>query len=281
MIPATSIYLWPNGPANLADGKNDHEPTLVPYFPLATDRSVSNAPPPLPVMIICPGGAYGRHASHEGEDYARWLVSQGIACFVLRYRLGIHGHRYPAALEDLVRAVRLVRHHAQSWNLDATRIGLMGSSAGAHLVSTLLVQHDAGIESAGDPVQEQSCRPSLGVLCYPLISMENSTHAESRRNLLGASPSQEMLGFLSTETRVTGQVPPCFLWHTASDPSVEVTHSLAFAGALSMAGVPFELHVYATGGHGLGLRTTHPWAESCIRWLRAQNFLSTVRSGQM
>ena len=281
MIPATPIYLWHDGPIDPAGLENKHEPTLVPYFPLATNRGASDTLPPLPVMIICPGGAYGRHASHEGEDYARWLVSQGIACFVLRYRLGIHGHRYPAALEDLVRAVRLVRHHAQSWNLDATRIGLMGSSAGAHLVSTLLVQHDAGAAATSDPVSEQSCRPSLGVLCYPLISMESNPHVESRDNLLGASPSQEMLRFLSTETRVTGQVPPCFLWHTASDPSVNVTHSLAFARALSMAGVPFELHVYATGGHGLGLRTTHPWAESCIRWLRAQNFLSTVRSGQM
>ena len=156
----------------------------------------------------------------------------------------------------------------------------MGSSAGVHLVSTLLVQHDAGVAATGDPVSEQSCRPSLGVLCYPLISMESNPHVESRDNLLGASPSQEMLRFLSTETRVTDQVPPCFLWHTASDPSVNVTHSLAFARALSMAGVPFELHVYATGGHGLGLRTTHPWAESCIRWLHAQNFFSAGRSAR-
>jgi len=147
------------------------------------------------------------------------------------------------------------------------------SSAGGHLASTLIVQHDDGVDTDADPINQQSCRPDVCVLCYPLISMEAGTHPESRANLLGKSPTEQMRRFLSTHLRVTNQVPPCFIWHTGSDMSVRVENSLSFASALSKAGVPYALHVYETGGHGLGLRTTHSWAESCISWLKSRSFL--------
>ena len=243
------------------------------YFQEASGAGSANCPA-RPAMIICPGGAYGHLASHEGKDYARWLVPYGVACFVLRYRLGSNGHHYPDAYNDLARSVRLIRHRALALNIDPARIAVMGSSAGGHLVSTLLVQHDAGVSQSDDPVSRHSCRPDLGVLCYPLISMKADIHAASCTNLLGPSPTPQMRRFLSTHSRVTDAVPPCFIWHTRSDPSVKVEHSLLFADALSKAGVPFELHLYETGGHGLGLRTTHPWPESCIGWLQSRGFLT-------
>lgn len=268
------ISLWHDGLPSIEAEADNHEPTLQHYFQEVPGAGSTNCSR-LPAVIICPGGAYGRLASHEGEDYAKWLVPHGVACFVLRYRLGSDGHRFPDAYNDLARAVRLIRYRALALNIDANRIAVMGSSAGGHLVSTLLVEHDDGMKCSQDPINQQSCKPNIGVLCYPLISMEANIHAESRTNLLGNSPTKELSRFLSTHLRVTSEVPPCFIWHTRSDRSVKVEHSLIFAGALSQAGVPFELHIYETGGHGLGLRTTHPWPASCIVWLQSRGFLTS------
>ncbi len=117
-------------------------------------------------MIICPGGGYGGLADHEGKDYALWLADHGVAGFVLKYRLGSAGYRHPIMLQDVSRAVRLVRSHASEWKLDSKKIGLMGSSAGGHLASTLLTHFDAGKSDADDVIERQSSRPDLGILCW-------------------------------------------------------------------------------------------------------------------
>jgi hypothetical protein len=113
-------------------------------------------------MVICPGGGYGHLAPHEGRDYALFLNREGVACFVLKYRLAIHGYRHPAMLDDAARAVRMVRSKAMTWGVDRDRVGIMGSSAGGHLASTLVTHFDAGKPDAADPVE----RPIMGALCF-------------------------------------------------------------------------------------------------------------------
>lgn len=209
-------------------------------------------------LVILPGGSYGMLAEHEGRGYAEHFVEAGIACFVVHYRLGSEGHRHPAMLEDALFAIAAVRAEAAELGLDPARIGVMGSSAGGHLAAHALVAK-----------ADASQRPDFGVLCYPVITMSGPhAHAESRDHLLGPAPDETLLALTSCELHVDGHTPPCFLWHTVEDASVPVEHSLMFAQALRRHGVPFELHLYERGAHGLGLLTELPWADDCQRWLR-------------
>jgi acetyl esterase/lipase len=266
------LPLWPDGaPGALGQGTNDI-PTLTPYLPLAEKASGA-------AVVICPGGGYGGLASHEGPDYALFLNQHGVTAFVLKYRLGSHGYRHPRMLEDAQRAVRLVRARAKDWSIEPKRVGIMGSSAGGHLASTALTHFDSGKPDASDPVERQSCRPDLGVLCYAVISMGPNTHQGSKNNLLGKEPSPELVELLSNEKQVTPNTPPCFVWHTMEDKAVKVENSLDFAAALQRNGVPFDLHVYQKGRHGIGLNdkppfsNPHPWARDLIFWLKEQGFV--------
>jgi acetyl esterase/lipase len=271
-VPQTPVPLWPDGAPGALGNKSQDIPTLTPFFPesgIATGAS----------MVVCPGGGYGGLAAHEGEGYANWLNEQGIAAFVLKYRLGSSGYRHPRMLEDAARAVRLVRFHAADWKLDPKRVGIIGSSAGGHLASTLLTHFDAGQPNAADPIERISCRPALGVLCYPVITMGEETHRGSRDNLLGKEPSRTLIEELSNELHVTRETPPCFIFHTYDDAVVPVENSLEFAAALRRAAVPFELHIYEHGAHGMGLgkmaadpTQKHEWTRECQRWLKEQGF---------
>jgi acetyl esterase/lipase len=266
--------LWPDGttPGALGTTTND-VPTLTPYLP---DNGLgTNA-----AMVICPGGGYGGLANHEGHDYAEFLRQRGVASLVLRYRLGSKGYRHPVMLQDAARAVRLVRHRAAELRIDPDRVGIMGSSAGGHLASTLLTHFDLGRPDATDPVERLSSRPTLGVLCYPVVTLGEFTHQGSKQNLLGPNPSPELVTLLSNELQVTSNTPPAFLWHTWEDKAVPVENTLQFASALRRAGVRFDLHVYQKGGHGIGLQARppafehpHPWAADLVFWLQAQGFV--------
>jgi len=264
--------LWPEG-APGALGKEDKDiPTLTPLFPDPAKATGA-------AMVICPGGGYGGLASHEGADYARFLNEQGIAGFVLKYRLGPGGYHHPSMLQDAARALRTVRARADEWKVDPKRIGIMGSSAGGHLASTLLTHFDAGKPDATDPIERQSSRPDAGILCYAVITMGQFTHQGSKNNLLGKDPADDLVRDLSNELQVTKDTPPCFIWHTAEDSAVPVENSLQFAAALRKAGVPFDLHVYQKGAHGLGLGSRdydsakwHPWTKDCIFWLKTRGF---------
>ena len=271
-LAADAFALWPNGaPGALGSHANDI-PTLTPY-PAETGSRTGAA------MIICPGGGYGGLASHEGADYALYLNRLGISCFVLKYRLGSHGYRHPAMLNDVQRAVRTVRSRASEWGLDPGKIGVMGSSAGGHLASTAVTHFDAGQVDATDPIDRVSSRPDVGVLCYPVITMGTYTHAGSRQNLLGTNPPPALIWELSNELQVTPRTPPCFLWHTQEDTAVPVENSLQFVAALQKAKVPYDLHVYGKGRHGIGLASkppevagVHPWALDLSYWLKQRGF---------
>jgi acetyl esterase/lipase len=266
------VTLWPDGaPGALGVSTNDI-PTLTPYLPDPAKATGA-------AMVICPGGGYAHLAPHEGNDYALWLNQHGVTCFVLKYRLGSSGYRHPAMLQDAARAVRLVRSRAADWKIDPKRVGIMGSSAGGHLASTLMTHFDSGNTNATDPVERQSSRPDLGILCYPVITMGEYTHKGSRNNLLGTHPSPELVRLLSNELQVTTNTPPCFIWTTFEDKTVPMENTLLFAEALRKHHVPFDLHVYQKGGHGMGLKdkppfaNPHPWAGDCLFWLRQQGFV--------
>jgi acetyl esterase/lipase len=216
-------------------------------------------------------------ADHEGHTIALWLNRLGVTAVVLRYRLGPRYH-YPAQLQDVARAVRTVRLRAKEWGIDPNRIGIMGFSAGGHLASTIATHFDAGDSSAKDPVERVSSRPDIAVLAYPVISMvDGITHQGSRRNLLGDTPSQDLVAELSNEKHVTPHTPPTFIFHTADDPVVPVENSLLFAEALRAAHVPYELHVFEHGPHGVGLASDDPvlntWTMLLQHWLKARGFV--------
>ena len=266
------IPLWPHD----APGALGHAPTDIPTittFLPAPGKATGAA------LVICPGGGYGFLAEHEGEAYARFFGDNGITGFVLTYRLGTNAYHYPAMFLDVSRAVRYVRAHAADWGVDPCRIGVVGSSAGGHLASTLLTHFDAGNPTDPDPVERQSSRPDLGILCYPVITMAADTDPGTCANLLGPNPAPGLAGFLSSELHATPGTPPCFLFHTWEDGLVKVENSMSFAAALRAQGVPFDLHIYQHGAHGTGLggpwdkpQDLHPWTRDCIYWLKARQF---------
>jgi acetyl esterase/lipase len=263
-----SFPLWTNGAPGALGTEPKDIPTLTMF--LAEPNKATGA-----AMVICPGGGYGGLASHEGEDYARYLNSMGISGFVLKYRLGTGGYHHPAMLQDAARAVRTVRAGAAGWKVDPKKIGIMGSSAGGHLASTLLTHFDLGKPDSDDPIEKESSRPDLGILCYAVITMGEFTHRGSRKNLFGEDPSPELIRELSNELQITPATPSCFIWHTYEDTAVPVENSLQFAESLRKAGIPFDLHIYEDGQHGMGLGSPkydptkwHPWTRDCAFWLK-------------
>lgn len=259
--------LWP-GDAPEVQGADPAEiPYITPYLP--------ESDAPVAAMVICPGGGYQMRADHEGAPIAEWLVSLGMAAFVVDYRVTPNFH--PIPLHDAQRAVRMVRAGASEWNVDPDRIGILGFSAGGHLAATVATQWDPGDASSSDPIRQASSRPNLAVLCYPVISFLTTPHVGSVGNLLGPNSTEEQRRAMSADLNVTSETPPTFLWHTADDAAVDVEHSLLFATALRRARVDFALHVFPTGVHGLGLAADHPevsaWPGLCEQFLRGQGFL--------
>lgn len=277
------LPLWPEGvpgtkpglPAELVEegGRISHvsEPTLTVVRP-AVDRPNSTA------IIICPGGSYTVLSfDREGLQYARWLSTLGVTSFVLKYRVPDFGH--PAPLQDVLRAVRLVRSRAAEFKIDPARIGVMGSSAGGHLAASsgTLFDHAAG--KTGAELDAVSARPDFLLLMYPVITTKDpAAHPGSRRALLGPNPSPELLGLLALETQVTSATPPTLLIHTQEDQTVPVENALLFYQALTRAKVPAEMYLFERGSHGLGMReglgTTSGWPQRAEEWLRTRGLLS-------
>lgn len=260
----TPYPLWPEG---TVFAENVTPPTLTRYDPPAGKANGAS-------VVVCPGGGYGMLADHEGGVVACWLNTLGIMAFVLHYRLGPHS-RHPAMLQDVARAVRWVR--GQEEDLDPSRIGILGFSAGGHLASTLATHFEAGNPEATDPLDRLSSRPDAAILIYPVISLqEPHGHGGSRENLLGSDAPSDLIESLSNHLHVTPGTPPTFLVHTAGDAAVPAENSLLFALALRAANVPVELHLYAHGPHGFGLAAGDPilgtWPAHCAAWLTGQGF---------
>lgn len=263
-----SLSLWPGLMLEDMGPNNKGCPSITPYL--------LEGEGPHPVMIVCPGGGYNMRADHEGEPIALWLNRIGVSAVVLNYRVAPYKH--PVPLQDAQRAIRIIRNQAAEWNLDKSRVGILGFSAGGHLASTAGTHYDFGDPSAENPIDQESCRPDLQVLCYPVISFGIYAHGGSKHALLGEDPDMDMVQHLSNDTMVTGDTPPAFIWHTAEDAGVPVENSLMFASALSREKIPFELHTFEKGPHGVGLGETlegaREWPSLCATWLRGRNFIS-------
>jgi acetyl esterase/lipase len=218
-----------------------------------------------PAVLVLPGGGYGRQADHEAEPVAEWLAGLGIHGFVLRYRVA--PDRHPAPLEDAKQAMLQIRGGAHGLAVDPRRVGVLGFSAGGHLAATL----STAVATGSADLDVPSAVPDLTVLCYPVVSYTRAVHQGSVDNLLGGSPSADLLAELSAEQQVTAATPPAFVWHTADDAAVPVSHSLDYTAALLNAGVPAELHVFPEGRHGLGLADgqagADQWPALCAGWL--------------
>lgn len=226
-------------------------------------------------VIIFPGGGYAMRAEHEGKGYAQWLNSIGITCFVVQYRVAPYKH--PAQISDAMRAVRYVRYYADKFGIDKDKIAVMGSSAGGHLAGSVSVHFDKKMYDETDEIDKEDCRPDATILCYPVIDMFEYRHDGSRQNLLGERTLHSDKELMSLYMHVNSNTPQAFIWHTAADQAVPVENSLMYASALSKFQVPFELHIYPMGRHGLGLAKEIPhvaqWSSTLEKWLREINFI--------
>lgn len=260
------IDLW-FAAAPFTDESFDQPPPCVTPYVVQSDA-------PHPGIVICPGGGYQTLAKHEGEPVALWLNSLGISAFVLSYR---HSpYRHPVPVTDVRRALRFVRHHAEKWCIDPTRVGVLGFSAGGHLAACAAALELEEPEDDKDCIDRESARPDAAILGYPVISLQEYAHGGTVKNLLGSSPDPELKSVLSVHRAVSASTPPCFLWHTADDPVVPLEHSLLLTRALRESEVPVELHVFPHGRHGLGLAEEYPavaqWTRLCAVWLRHLGF---------
>jgi acetyl esterase/lipase/lysophospholipase L1-like esterase len=273
------IPLWPEGVPGLKinagpevefNGRftNIHNPTITMYAPdVAKSTGVA--------VIVSPGGGYVRVS--DGKPEAEWLNSLGITAFVLKYRLDNYGH--PAPLQDVLRAVRIVRSRAVEFGIRTDRIGVMGGSAGGHLSACAATLWDSPLGKTGHPLDDVSARPNFAALVYPVITMEDPfVHKGSRKALLGEHPTPEQIQLLSLEKQIRSNCPPFFLAATMADKSVPVENSLKFYQALRDAGVPAELHAYAAGSHGNSrdpqYGPTAKWPQRCEEWLRFNKWIA-------
>ena len=256
-LSTTNIRLWAGAAPESLGGEIIDQPMLSVH--LAESGNGCG-------VIVCPGGGYRSLASdHEGLQVACWLNAQGIHAFVLRYRLGPKYHSSVSLLDGL-RAMRLVRFHAHKLQLDPTRLGMLGFSAGGHL-ALAVATHDSSVAKRGaaaDPIDEVSSRPDFVVPVYAVTN--------------GAVRGRKADEYAPTDTAVTATTPPAFIMHTHQDSVVPASQSTLIYNALLKAGVPAELHIFNQGDHGLGLATDDPdvghWPKLLQAWLRRHSFLT-------
>ena len=238
------------------------KPTMTVYSPKGKNTGAA--------VVVFPGGGYWTLAIDlEGTEVCDWLTSRGITCVLLKYRVPGEGlfprsgpyPKSPMALEDAQRTLGLVRFHAAEWHVDPHKIGVLGFSAGGHLVAAMSTHFKQRLYPAVDAADQESCRPDFAVAIYP-------GHLSLVANSLRLNP----------DIHVTRQTPPTFLLQNEDDPVDRVEHSLSYYAALKKAGVPVEMHLYAQGGHAFGLRRTElpitGWPQLVETWLGTIGMIS-------
>lgn len=264
------INLWKNEPPffneNYNNEQNEQTPTITPY--LVNDNKYHSA------IIICPGGGYNHRAEHEGKPIALWLNSIGIHAFVLNYR--VYPYKYPAEIADGKRAVKYIKYYKEKFKIVENKIGIMGFSAGGHLACTVSQKYDKDDYIKKDEIDFISAKTDICILCYPVITfIEKYTHEGTKNCFLRESNNNLSLDF-SCEKNVKENFPPTFIWHTAEDSSVPVLNSIDMARALYEKNIPFEIHIFPQGRHGLGfaeeIKGTCQWRELLKDWLERMKF---------
>ncbi len=246
-------------------------PSLTPFVP--SDGNSDKA-----AVIICPGGGYHNlHIQREGFKVAEAFSQQGIAAFVLKYRLPdeeIVADKSFAPLKDAQRAIQLLRENAQQWGISPDKIGIMGFSAGGHLAASAGVHYDSILV---DNKRNTSLRPDFTILVYPVISFDESIgHVGSKDRLLGKDADKDLVKFFSNEQYVNAGTPKSILFHARDDTMVPVGNSLSFYNELKKNNVPVEIHIYSRGEHGfLTIPAFENWFNLSIQWMEAEQLQST------
>jgi acetyl esterase/lipase len=262
--------LWPTA----APGAVGTEPQDIPHLEIFP----ATGPGPHTAVIVAPGGGYTSLAyGKEGSFIAVWLNKQGISAFVLSYRLSPRYH-YPSPLLDGERSIRWVRANAAKFNVDPTKIGFWGFSAGGHLTGYVGTHFDAGNPSAPDPIDRISSRPDFCISSYGGLTLDPAiAKPTAMRTLTGPNPPQSVLDEISPDKHVTPQTPPFFLYATTIDEKVPVLSSVVFYTALVRAGVPAEMHIFQSGPHGTALGEKYPalsiWPTILANWMRLNHWL--------
>ena len=266
--PHTPIPLWTDGAPGARGTADSDNPKITVYLP--KERNTGTG------VLIFPGGSYAFLAmDHEGRQIAEWLNHLGVASFVVQYRVAPYHH--PIEINDAKRAMRYVRLHAAEFKIAPERIGVWGFSAGGHLASTLGTHYDSGNPSSLEPIERVSSRPDFMILAYPVIDPLGPASKGTFENLLGKDVDATLFRELSNDLHVNAQTPPTFLMAAGDDDAVSPECALNFYSALLKAGIPSELHMYESGGHGFGLGSTNPrvssWSQRLAEWLRDRGLL--------
>lgn len=258
-----TIYIW----KSIKEMKN--EPSVMFHHkPTAESKHAA--------VIICPGGSYHHLGLYnEGNTSAKWFSSIGVDAFVLKYRTNESGYNHPAMLQDIQRAIQLIRENAKEYDIDTNKVGVIGFSAGGHLVamSGEFSESHNELEKLGIKT-DVSLRPDFVMPIYPVVSMqEDISHKWSRKSLLGKNPSQELCDEFSLELNVPSSMPPTYIVVAKDDDVVMYENSIRLYEALQNKNIPnCELHLYEWGKHGFGMldndfmKTFH-WNETMKEWL--------------
>lgn len=257
-------------------GNDGCDPTLTTYLSdvIGDMKDIQGS---RPALLILPGGGYYFVSAREGEPIALNFMTKGYRVFILNY--SVHPHRFPTAIREVAAAMELIHTNAEAWNVDTCRIAIMGFSAGGHLA--------CHYSNCYDHPQVRDCFPdskpvNAAVLCYPVITaLPEHRHVKSFIHLTGNNPpTDEDIENYSLNNLVSQKTPPTFLWHTRTDTTVPVMNTLLYAQALALQGIPFALHVYPFGPHGLAtadhltkpeipenVAQVHGWMEEAAEWL--------------
>lgn len=230
-------------------------------------------------VIICPGGGYDYCSEREATPVAYRFAGAGYAAFVLRY--SCYEKKFPTALLECAAAVKYVRENAEELDIDPDKIFVMGFSAGGHLAASMANLWNSSVLSDTLGCDSELLKVNGSILCYPVIlSDPELTHEGSISNLLLHKDDPELRDYLSMDKRIGAQTPPTFLWHCSDDGCVPVENSLYYMNELSKNNIPFEAHIYPSGGHGLSLCDKSvatweghiqpipaTWVAHCVDWL--------------
>lgn len=264
-----TIDIW-EGEIYHSEGKDGFRPTLQTYI---LDGSKKRG-----TVLICPGGGYGMTSEREAEPIALQFNAAGLNAFIVYYSVAPRKH--PQPLLDVSRAMCIIRQNAEDWKVDSNKIAVCGFSAGGHLAASLGVHWDKEYSQNVSGIDKSMNKPNGMILCYPVISSGQYAHRGSFENLLGQDANEEQLFEMSLEHQITDKTPPAFIWHTFDDDAVPVENSLLFSQGLRNKNIPFELHIYPKGPHGLSLATAETdennyyiyphvatWVKLCTEWL--------------
>lgn len=257
------IDLWPKGLPNTNgidttqpydDSKNNFKPSIRVFLPEKGDGRA---------VVCCPGGGYSHLAmNHEGYDWAPFFNERGIALIVLKYRMP-HGNT-DVPISDAREALRVVREHAEEWGIDPKKVGIMGSSAGGHLATTVATHSDS------------LTVPNFQILFYPVVTFDYKyTHKGSRHNLIGETASPDVVMLYCNEKQVSPVTPPAILLLSDDDKTVPSQNSVNYYLAMKENGVKASMCIYPSGGHGWGIRDTFKYHNEMMNDLSA--WLETIK----